>query len=149
MPKEIDVKVGSHIKTPDEITGFPLFPDGTHSLLMKHLTKDIWNQLKNLKDKLGYPLKQAIFSGCKNTDSQIGIYAGSHDSYYSFAALFDGVIETYHGHKKDDKHVSDMDYKKLNTPALPENEAALIKSTRIRVGRNLADYPLGPGLADS
>ena len=43
MPKEIDVKVGSHIKTPDEITGFPLFPDGTHSLLMKHLTKDIWN----------------------------------------------------------------------------------------------------------
>ena len=40
-----------------------------------------------------------------------------------------------------------MDYKKLNTPPLPEDEAAMIKSTRIRVGRNLADFPLGPGLS--
>jgi len=43
--------------------------------------------------------------------------------------------------------VSDMDYKKLNTPPLPEEDAKMIKSTRIRVGRNLADYPLGPGLS--
>jgi creatine kinase/arginine kinase len=27
-----------------------------------------------------------------------------------------------------------------------EDEAAMINSTRIRVGRNLADYPLGPGV---
>jgi hypothetical protein len=40
-----------------------------------------------------------------------------------------------------------MDYTKLNTPPLPEDEAAMIKSTRIRVGRNLAGYPLGPGLS--
>ena len=39
-----------------------------------------------------------------------------------------------------------MDYSKLNTPPLPADEAAMIKSTRIRVGRNLADFPLGPGL---
>jgi hypothetical protein len=39
-----------------------------------------------------------------------------------------------------------MDYKKLKTPLLPEDEAKMIKSTRIRVGRNLVDYPLGPGL---
>jgi len=58
----------------------------------------------------------------------------------------DQIIETYHGHKKDAKHVSNMDYTKLNAPALPADEAAMIKSTRIRVGRNLADYPLGPGL---
>jgi hypothetical protein len=39
-----------------------------------------------------------------------------------------------------------MDFSKLNAPALPEDEASMIKSTRIRVGRNLAEYPLGPGL---
>jgi len=27
-----------------------------------------------------------------------------------------------------------------------EADAAMINSTRIRVGRNLADYPLGPGV---
>ena len=39
-----------------------------------------------------------------------------------------------------------MDYSKLNCPPFTEDEAAMILSTRIRVGRNLADYPLGPGV---
>lgn len=34
---------------------------------------------------------------------------------------------------------------KLNAPDFPPDEAAMIKSTRIRVGRNLDGFPLGPG----
>jgi hypothetical protein len=45
--------------------------------------------LKNSKDSNGFSFKEAIFSGCKNTDSGIGVYAGSHDSYKAFSALFD------------------------------------------------------------
>lgn len=41
-----------------------------------------------------------------------------------------------------------MDASALNAPALPEADGAMIVSTRIRVGRNLADYPLGPGLTN-
>ena len=41
-----------------------------------------------------------------------------------------------------------MDFTKLNCPPLKISEAKLIKSTRIRVGRNLAEYPLGPGLTN-
>ena len=40
-----------------------------------------------------------------------------------------------------------MDFTHLKTPPLKESEAKLIKSTRIRVGRNLHGYPLGPGLS--
>lgn len=40
-----------------------------------------------------------------------------------------------------------MDYKQLKCPPLPADEAAMINSTRIRVGRNLADFPLGPGIS--
>ena len=43
---EVDLKVGSFLKNADELTGFPIFPDGTKSLLFKFLTKDIWNNLK-------------------------------------------------------------------------------------------------------
>ena len=39
-----------------------------------------------------------------------------------------------------------MDYSKLNMPPFTAEEAARINSTRIRVGRNLADFPLGPGI---
>ena len=36
-----------------------------------------------------------------------------------------------------------MDFKKLNCPKFPADEDKMINSTRIRVGRNFADYPLG------
>ena len=88
-----------------------------------------------------------ILSGCQNTDSGIGCYAGSHDSYTTFSKLFDKVIEDYHKHGKDAKHVSDMDYTKLKCPPFTAEESALIVSTRIRVGRNLKDFPLGPGIS--
>lgn len=120
--KEEDILSGAHLKSPSELTGFPLFPQGTKSLLMKHLTREVWDELKNASDKHGFSFKQAIFSGCQNTDSGIGIYAGSHDSYTAFAPLMDQVIETYHGHAKDANHVSDMDYTKLNCPPLSNKE---------------------------
>lgn len=107
------------------------------------MTPQIWEQLKDKKDKFGFTFKQAIFSGSKWTESGVGVYAGSHDSYYAFAPLFDKIIYDYHGHKTTDKHVSDMDYTKLNCPKFPVDEDAMINSTRIRVGRNFADYPLG------
>lgn len=138
--------VSDKLARPEDVEHFPVFPEGTKSLLMKCLTKQIWHQLKDKKDKYGFTFRQAIFSGCKNTDSGIGCYAGSHDSYKVFAPFFDRIVEEYHKHGKDAKHVSDMDASKLKCPPLPEEDAAMIVSTRIRVGRNLADYPLGPAL---
>ena len=60
--------------------------------------------------------------------------------------MFDKVIDTYHGHKKTDKHIAENPAVKLNAPDFPADEAAMIVSTRIRVGRNLEGYPLGPGI---
>lgn len=36
-----------------------------------------------------------------------------------------------------------MDYTQLKCPKFPPDEDKMINSTRIRVGRNLAEYPLG------
>ena len=105
-----------------------------------------WAQLKDAKDAHGVTFKTAILSGCQNIDSGIGVYAGSHDSYSAFAPMMDKIIEQYHGHAKGAKHVSDMDHTKLQCPPFEADDAAMIKSTRIRVGRNLANYPLGPGI---
>ena len=122
------------------------FPDNTKSLLSKHLTSEVWDTLKDKADSTGFTFKQAVFSGCKNTDSGIGVYAGSQDSYTAFADLMNPIIESYHGHKAGAPHESNINYLDLKTtPFLLEDER-MIKSTRIRVGRNLADYPLGPGL---
>jgi len=73
------------------------------------------------------------------------VYAGCHQSYEEFADLFDPIILEYHGHKKTDMHIAEDPNVKLNAPDFPPDEAPMIISTRIRVGRNLAGFPLGPG----
>jgi len=146
-PVEGRTHAGPWLKTPEDLVNWPLFPDGTKSLCAKYLTEEIWNEYKDQKDDEGVSFKTCIFSGCQNLDSGIGVYAGSESSYLKFNKFFDQIIEDYHGHKPADNHVSDMDAASLSAPALPEDEAKMIKSTRIRVGRNLANYPLGPGVS--
>ena len=41
-----------------------------------------------------------------------------------------------------------MDHTKLQCPPFEADDAAMIVSTRIRVGRNLAEFPLGPGITN-
>jgi hypothetical protein len=142
-----NVKCGPHLKKPEDITGFPEFPAGTTSLVSKYLTKEVYDKYKGQKDKAGVSFEQMILSGCQNVDSGIGCYAGSHDSYTTFSDLFDKIILDYHKHDKNAMHVSDMDFKTLKCPPFSADEAAMIVSTRIRVGRNLADFPLGPGIS--
>lgn len=77
----------------------------------------------------------------------MGVYAGSHQCYYDMAPFFDKIIETYHGHKPTDKHISSMDHTLLKCPDFPEDEHNMINSVRIRVARNMADYPLGTSIS--
>ena len=139
---------GPQLNSPDDLVHWPEFPEGTTSLLSKYLTKDIWNKYKDKSDSAGVSFKTCIFSGCKNLDSGIGVYAGSENSYVAFKDFFDKIIEDYHGHGPAAQHVSNMEASQLNCPPFSAEEAAMIKSTRIRVGRNLANFPLGPGISN-
>jgi arginine kinase len=140
-------KKTSAFKTSDELLDFDtFFPKGTKSALARCMTKEMWEEYKDMKDDSDVTFKTCIFSGVKNLDSGIGLYAGSHSSYTKFEKLFDAVIQDYHGHGKEDKHVSDMTSEGIENAEFSEEDAAMIKSSRIRVGRNLDGYPLGPGI---
>jgi len=141
--------MGDHLTSPEDIKSMPYFPAGTKSLLHSCLTRDIWEKCKDRKDKYGYTFKQSIFSGSKWTNSGVGVYAGSHESYYDFAPFMDAIIQTYHGHKPTDKHVVDMDHTHLKCPDFPADEDKMINSTRIRVARNSGEYPLGTSISRS
>lgn len=134
-------------KSADELKDYDtFFNKDTKSELSKCLTKEIWEEYKDMKCKEGVSFKTCIFSGVKNQDSGIGVYAGSHDAYTTFSKLFDQVVQNYHGHGKEDTHKSGMTSDTLERHELSEEDAAMIVSTRIRVGRNLKGYPLGPGV---
>jgi len=122
------------------------FPAGTKSSLSRHLTKEVWEEYKDQKDACGVSFRTCIFSGIKNLDSGIGLYAGSEDSYTKWNKLFDAVIEEYHQHGVNDKHVTNMNASELTNQDFSEEDSAMVNSTRVRVGRNCKGYPLGPGV---
>ncbi len=124
---------------------FPKFPQECTSMLCKYLTKEVYEALKDKKTSSGFTLKDAINSGVLNIDSGIGVYAGDAESYTLFSELFDPIIEDYHGFNKDDAHKSNLNPDDLNAPN-PDPEGKYILSTRIRVGRNVDNLPLGPAI---
>ncbi len=127
---------------------YPDFTTEHKSLMAKYLTKELFEQLKDKKTKNGFTLSDIINSGVQNPDSGIGAYAGDVESYKLFAPFFDAIIEDYHGFKKDDKHQTNLNIDDLNAQN-PDEENKYILSTRIRVGRNLENFPLGTNISNT
>ncbi len=125
---------------------YPVLTDEYKSLMSKYLSENIFETLKNRSTKNGFTLEDAINSGIKNPDSGIGIYAGDKESYSTFKELFDCIIEDYHGFGKKDKHISNLNIQDLNAPNCNIDDEYIV-STRIRVGRNLDEFPLGPAIS--
>ncbi|RLA69013.1 MAG: arginine kinase [Epsilonproteobacteria bacterium] len=125
---------------------FPLFPKECTSQLCQHLTKEVFNTLKERETRNGFTLAQAINSGIVNLDSGIGVYAGDAESYTLLAPLFDPIIKDYHGFSQEDEHKSNLNPDDLSAPN-PDAKEEYIVSTRIRVGRNIANLPLGPAIS--
>merc|ERR1712134_192897 len=122
---------------------FP-FIASQHSLVAKHVTKDKWDQLKNITTKTsGFTLAKAIACAVTFNNQHCGIYAGDWDSYKDFAPVFDPLIQEYHGISTSAKHTSDMDPSKIQGNVVSD---APVHSTRIRVGRSIDGFGLSPGI---
>ena len=126
---------------------YPQFTKEHESLMSKYLTKEIFEELKDKKTKNGFTIEDIINSGVKNPDSGIGAYAGDKESYTTFESFFDPIIQEYHGFSKTDMHKTNLNPDDLNA-INPDPENKYIISTRIRVGRNLEDFPLGPAISN-
>jgi len=122
---------------------FPIIKS-KNSLVAKYVTPAIWEKYANHKTANSeFTLSKAIACAVKFDNQHCGIYAGDQDSYADFADVFDPIIQEYHGINSDVIHTSDMDSTKI-TGEIPNN--APVKSTRIRVGRNLEGFGLSPGI---
>merc|ERR1711970_746873 len=122
------------------------FPEikSAHSLVAKHVTKEKWDKLKDIQTKTcGFTLAKACACAIEFDNQHCGIYAGDWDSYKDFAEVFDPLIQEHHGISADAVHTSDMDASKIKGSIDP---TAPVKSTRIRVGRNIDGFGLSPGI---
>jgi len=116
------------------------------NLCAKYFTKEYAESLS--EDDLRAFLK-ICKSGLNNPDSAMGCYAMQPSDYDKYKPFFSKVLAGYHGVPEDAKHVNNWDLNSLEEQ--PEDGKFSFMtlglpplSMRVRVGRNLADFPL-PG----
>ena len=118
------------------------------ALCAQFATPEIWEQYKDTVSSgpAKWTLARAINSGVRYPSSFVGCHAGDSSSYDDFKDFFYPVIQAYHKgfDIETTKHVTDMDPSKISTK-LTDTAKSKIISTRIRVARNLAMFPLNPG----
>lgn len=117
------------------------------NLMAKHFDTSYFN---SLSEDLKVRLEKICRSGVENPDSGMGCYAMSPDDYDVFEPYLDKVIRDYHKIKGEVHHVTNWDLSTVKDKLPEGGKLDLTKlglgttSMRVRVGRNLANYPL-PG----
>lgn len=144
VPQEIVQKIEAGYKKLQEAKD-------CHSLLKKYLTKEVVDQCKDKKTKLGATLWDVIQSGVANLDSGVGVYAPDAEAYTLFKPLFDPIIQDYHNGFGPNQKQPQTDLGEGKTHMLTDldPEGKYINSTRIRCGRSLQGYPFNPCLTEA
>jgi arginine kinase len=109
------------------------------------LPQDVWLWLQK-KTKYSTTLVDCVKSALENPDSSVGLYAPDPDCYDTFPEIFWPVISEYH--KVDVANLQAVhDFGEPNSmPEFESKYSDAIVSTRIRVGRTIEGFPMGPKL---
>merc|ERR1711893_30423 len=105
----------AHMKYPASAN----YPDLSwhNNRMADHLTPAIYSKLRGKKTSNGRTFDQCIQTGVDNPGypsfKTFGLVAGDEESYALYSDLFDLLIEDYHGHKAEAKHVTDLDPNKI------------------------------------
>ena len=126
------------------------------SLMASAATEEVWNKYKD-KTSCGpakWTLARAINTGVCYPHSLVGCHAGDLESWDDFQDFFYPVIEAYHTGfkiaegedilKKLGSFSERMDQSKILVDLSTSAQEKII-STRIRIARNFASFPLNPG----
>ena len=113
--------------------------------LARHLTKEKWEQLKNLTTRGGGTLWDCIKSGILCPDSKMGAYLCDRESVDVFEPLFEPMILTYFNTNQyhPESNFGDLEsseIKELLDLKRLDSDNSMIVSTRVRVARNLEGY---------
>ena len=116
------------------------------SLMEKHLTQELRKKYEGVATTNGTTLADIIASGVANPDANVGVYIPDAEALQVFGDLLNPIVVEYH--KLGESHQefrSDLDPSHLTGVGDLDPSGERIATTRIRVARNLANFPLTPG----
>jgi creatine kinase len=115
-----------------------------HSLSNQETTPEMYEKFCNVVGPRRYTFDMAMQCGIDGR-SGTGAAIPDEESYYLWQEWYDHLIDKMHKHPPGKKHITDIDYTKVDVSKLPEDLDKYCKSTRIRAARNISGYGLPPG----
>lgn len=115
--------------------------------MRKHLTPEVFAQLKVLRTSNNYTINDVIKSGTAcgySLPRNMGCMAGDYESYQIFKPFFDPVIREYHDFSPTSRHTTDIDPGHLKSQPNLDPNSEYVLSTRIRVSRSISGLPFPP-----
>ena len=129
------------------IITYPKFDQECTSLLKKHLTRDVWSNMKKKSTSRGGNIQICVKSGVERPQCPIGALASDDEAYKTFGDLFNPIIRDLHpdfdnrfSYKYDilDSSIIDQQISQMKTAI------AKISEFKIDVSRNFARTPFAP-----
>jgi arginine kinase len=78
------------------IITYPKFDEDCDSLLKKHLTREVWSNMKKKNTNKGGNIQICVKSGVQYPADPIGVMATDEEAYKSFSDLFGPIIKDLH-----------------------------------------------------
>ena len=94
--RDAGIEISGNLPTTIPLMTFPKFSDQCDSLLKKHLTRDMWSQLKRRTTPQKGNIQLGIKGGVKYEQNPIGVYATDEEAYKVFDDLFGPIIRDLH-----------------------------------------------------
>eukprot|EP00347_Sterkiella_histriomuscorum_P011380 403372676 len=145
--EEYGIKVTGPVPQRIPIINYPKFEEDCNSLLKKHLTREVWSNMKKKNTSKGGNIQMCVKSGVQNPNCEIGVMATDEEAYKQFNDLFGPIIKDLHpkfdnrySYQFGDLHIDHFN-EKLN-----EMQDALekIKHFKISARRNFKGTPFSP-----
>ena len=95
------------------IITYPKFDETSNSLLKRHLSRDIWSNMKKKSTSRGGNIQMCVKSGVQMPQTDIGVMATDEEAYKTFSDLFGPICKDLHP-KFDFRYSYKFDEVKMN-----------------------------------
>lgn len=135
-PAEILEAVNAHLNDAEvpsmDFDAMPEFTDKHISLMAKHLTPELFAELKAAgATSKGYTISRAIQTGLMTPHLGVGITAGDEESWGLYKAIYYPIIKGWHQFDPETQnHTSDLDASKLT---MTDEQVCMCVYTRVYV----------------
>lgn len=138
------ISILGQLPRPNLAIVYPQFLNPNSNLFKTYFTKNVFDEIKNLRTSKNVTLRNIIYIGLENESHPIGIFAPDEDTYSKFAKLFDPILESLNKNlainELSPKESVHNIIHKIKDSSLNAQENSFISNLSIKIRRNISNH---------